>query len=45
MGTQYHGPYSGRALRLQREAKAAGRIEEAKAALRDHQRAKRQTKK
>jgi hypothetical protein len=45
MGKQMHGRYSGRALRLIREAKAAGRIEEAKAALREHRRAQRQEKK
>lgn len=45
MGKQKHARYSGRALRLMREAKTAGRLEEAKAALREHQRAKRQAKK
>lgn len=44
MGKQLHGRYSGRALRLIREAKTAGRIEEAKAALRAHRRAQRQEK-
>lgn len=45
MGKQPHQRYSGRALRLLREAKAAGRVEEAKAALRERQRAQRQAKK
>ncbi len=45
MGKQWHGRYSGRALVLMREAKAAGRVEEAKAALREHRRAMRQAKK
>lgn len=45
MGKQGHGRYSGRALRLLREAKAAGRIEEAKAALRERRRAQLQAKK
>jgi hypothetical protein len=45
MGKQLHGRYSGRALRLIREAKTAGRIEEAKAALREHRRTQRQEKK
>jgi hypothetical protein len=45
MGKQLHGRYSGRGLRLLHEAKAAGRIEEAKAALREHQRAQRQARK
>jgi hypothetical protein len=45
MGKQWHGRYSGRALRLMREAKSAGRIEEAKAALRGHRRVQREEKK
>jgi hypothetical protein len=45
MGKQMHGRYSGRALRLIRDAKEAGRIEEAKAALREHRRAQRAAKK
>ena len=45
MGKQMHGRYSGRALRLIREAKTAGRIEEAKAALREHRRVQRDAKK
>jgi hypothetical protein len=45
MGKQRHQRYSGRALRLLREAKAAGRVEEAKAALREHRRAQSQAKK
>jgi hypothetical protein len=45
MGKQPHARYSGRALHLIREAKAAGRIEEAKAALREHARAQRAAKK
>jgi len=45
MGKQLHGRYSGRALRLIRDAKAAGRIAEAKAAFREHHRAQRQEKK
>jgi hypothetical protein len=44
MGKQLHARYSGRALRLIREAKAAGRVEEAKAALREHDRAQRAAK-
>jgi hypothetical protein len=44
MGKQPHARYSGRALRLIREAKAAGRIEEAKAALGEHRRAVRKAK-
>ena len=44
MGKQLHQRYSGRALRLIREAKAAGRIEEATAALREHRRAMRKQK-
>jgi hypothetical protein len=44
MGKQLHSRYSGRALRLVREAKAAGRIEEAKAALREHRRAARRAR-
>jgi hypothetical protein len=44
MGKQLHARYSGRALRLIREAKTAGRIEEAKAALREHRRVQRQEK-
>jgi hypothetical protein len=45
MGKQKHARYCGRALRLVREAKAAGRLEEAKAALREHQRVRRQAMK
>jgi CelD/BcsL family acetyltransferase involved in cellulose biosynthesis len=45
MGKQLHGRYSGRALRLIREAKDAGRIEEAKAALREYRRKQRKEKK
>jgi hypothetical protein len=45
MGKQPHARYSGRALRLIRDAKAAGRIEEAKAALREQRRKQRQEKK
>jgi hypothetical protein len=45
MGKQEHGRYSGRALRLIREGKTAGRVEEAKAALREHRRQQRQAKK
>lgn len=41
MGKQPHQRYSGRALRLVRDAKSAGRIEEATAALREHRRARR----
>ncbi|MDX6582610.1 MAG: hypothetical protein QOI10_1794 [Solirubrobacterales bacterium] len=41
MGKQAHGRYSHRALLLIREAKSAGRIEEAKTAYREHLRAKR----
>ena len=41
MGKQWHGRYSGRALALMREAKAAGRVEEAKAALREDRRRRR----
>jgi hypothetical protein len=44
MGKQPHQRYSGRALRLIREAKSAGRIEEATAALREHRRAARHAK-
>lgn len=44
MGKQLHQRYSGRALRLIREAKSAGRIEEATAALREHRRAERRAK-
>jgi hypothetical protein len=44
MGKQVHKRYSGRALRLIREAKAAGRVEEATAALREHRRAARRAK-
>lgn len=44
MGKQPHARYSARALRLIREAKDAGRIEEAKAALREHRRAQRAAK-
>jgi hypothetical protein len=44
MGKQPHARYRGRALHLIREARAAGRIEEAKAALRDHARAQRAAK-
>ena len=43
MGKQPHARYSARALRLMREAKDAGRIEEAKAALREHRRAQKAT--
>lgn len=45
MGKQSHGRYSGRALALLREAKAAGRVEEAKAALREERRVQRRVKK
>lgn len=45
LGKQAHGRYSGRALRLIRDAKAAGRVEEAKAALREHRRVQRDAKK
>lgn len=45
MGKQPHGRYSGRALALIREAKAAGRVEEATAALREHRRVARREKK
>ena len=45
MGKQEHARYSGRALHLIREAKSAGRVEEAKAALREHRRTQRQAKK
>lgn len=41
MGKQPHQRYTGRALRLLRDAKAAGRVEEAKAALREHRRLQR----
>ena len=44
MGKQWHARYSGRALHLIREAKAAGRVDEAKAALREHRRVQRQAK-
>ncbi len=44
MGKQLHQRYSGRALRLIREAKSAGRIEEATAALRERRRAERRAK-
>jgi hypothetical protein len=45
MGKQWHGRYSGRAIALLREAQAAGRVEEAKAALREDRRLARQAKK
>jgi len=45
MGKQPHARYSGRALRLIRDAKAAGRLEEAKAALREHRRQVREANK
>jgi hypothetical protein len=44
MGKQLHKRYSGRALRLIREAKSAGRVEEATATLREHRRAVRRAK-
>lgn len=44
MGKQLHQRYSGRALRLIREAKNAGRIEEASVALREHRRVQRRAK-
>src|SRR5262249_38293997 len=44
MGKQLHKRYSGRALHLLREAKTAGRVEEAKATLRQHYREQRQAK-
>jgi hypothetical protein len=45
LGKQVHGRYSGRALSLIRDAKAVGRIEEAKAALSEHRRVRREEKK
>jgi hypothetical protein len=45
LGKQDHGRYSGRALSLVRDAKAAGRMEEAKAALSHDRRVKLEEKK
>jgi hypothetical protein len=45
MGKQPHARYSHRALKLIREARSAGRIEEAKSAYSQHQRAKRRANK
>ena len=44
MGKVRHARYSGRALRLIREAKTTGRIEEATAALSEHRRAVRRAR-
>jgi hypothetical protein len=44
MGKQLHQRYSGRALKLIRDAKTAGRIEEATAALREYRRSMRRSK-
>jgi hypothetical protein len=45
MGKQPHARYSGRALRLIRDAKGTGRLEEARTALREHRREMRRAKK
>lgn len=45
LSKQIHGRYSGRALALVRDAKSAGRIEEARAAFSQHRRARQAAKK
>jgi hypothetical protein len=45
LSKQVHGRYSGRALALVRDAKSAGRIEEARAAFSQHRRAQQAAKK